>query len=47
MHIGYKNKCSSYLKKSYNKDEYLPILKTELEKESGIIISKDLKFTDQ
>ena len=33
--------------KSYDKDEYLPFLRTELEKDLGIIISKDLKFTDQ
>ena len=47
MHIEYKNKCSYYLMKSYFKDEFLPILKTELKKAWGMIISKDFKFTVQ
>ena len=37
MHIGSKNKCSSYMMRSYDKDEALPISKTELEKDLGII----------
>ena len=37
MHIGSKKKYSSYMMRIYDKHEALPISKTELEKELGII----------
>ena len=47
MHIESKIKCSSYMMRSNDKDEALSISKTELEKDLGVIISIDLKFSAQ
>ena len=47
MHIGKKNQKNNYKMNSYETNEPVPLEKTELERDLGILITSNLKFTAQ
>ena len=47
MHIGKKNNSHNYTLSNYNNNERISLVKTDLESDLGILISKDLKFEAQ
>jgi ribonucleases P/MRP protein subunit RPP40 len=47
MHIGKNNKQHNYTMNSYETGEPIPLEKTELERDLGILLSKNLKFSEQ
>ena len=44
MHIGKKNNCHNYTMSNYNNNKRISLLKTDLESELGILISKISKI---
>ena len=44
MYIGKKNKCHNHTISNYIYKERISLVKTDLESDLGILISKDLKF---
>ena len=47
MHIGKNNKQYNYTMNSYETGEPIPLEKTELERDLGILLSKNLKFSEK
>ncbi len=47
MHIGKNNKQHNYTMNSYETGEPIPLEKTELERDLGILLSKNLKFSEK